>query len=585
MEDKTPLSTNASSTSAAAADTLRELQARAQAALTAQRDRMGQLESQLIEQLDTLSETLAEQIGERSDESEHAQHTGAELQRLRQEFNEAQAAWNDERARLTAEATDCDEQFEARQTDLDAQAAELEARDARLDALAAELDARAAALDKQHDELVARQKTLDERHTGLNTQQRENGTRQQELGNREKQLAAAEEQLEKDRAAMAKREASWQEQRAALERDRDGLMEQLSALNGERQQSQDDSSQRVTALKQEMAELQQELARQESAWAEERTALVNERVELETNRNELAAALEANEAVASGSQEELAQKFDLALEDVQRLRGRVAELEQELASRPGADQKQSVELVHLRSERDALAERVAELEQQPAAAGDADAAQDLVDLQRRFELAVEDVRDLKKQNAELESQIADAKSRGSTVVAPAASSGSWEALKQQMLANLEGEGDSGDDERQEERAKIEDTIRITDEVVASKDQEIAALKSELLDSDNEAEDEAIRELVDSDDIIRQHRERIANTEAEMNEKLRTAELQLSMERAKIAREQVELADLRAELDALRAAGDYGHGGGGGDAHAPKRRWLSKLGLTGDDEGK
>src|SRR2546430_4799 len=66
----------------------------------------------------------------------------------------------------------------------------------------------------------------------------------------------------------------------------------------------------------------------------------------------------------------------------------------------------SAELVALRAERDALAARVKELEQRPVSQIDPNAEQQVADLQRRFELAVEDVRELKTINAKLETQLA-----------------------------------------------------------------------------------------------------------------------------------------------------------------------------------
>jgi hypothetical protein len=150
-----------------------------------------------------------------------------------------------------------------------------------------------------------------------------------------------------------------------------------------------------------------------------------------------------------------------------------------------------------------------------------------------------------------------------------------------MLANLEDEGDDGNKERKEERATIEGTIRITDDVVAKKDHEIAELKAQLVKVDDDsADEEAVRQLVDADEVIRQHRERIAKLEQETEEKLRAAELELSVERAKIAREQVQLAELRAEINSMRPAQ---HTPGRTVSPAPKRRWLAKLGLTGDEE--
>ncbi|MEX2091558.1 MAG: hypothetical protein WD971_02720, partial [Pirellulales bacterium] len=279
--------------------------------------------------------------------------------------------------------------------------------------------------------------------------------------------------------------------------------------------------------------------------------------------------------------DELQQKFDLALEDMQRFRARVAELEQELASRPAPDDTDSVELVHLRAERDALAERITELEQKSTAPEDSDAAQERADLQRRFELAVEDVRDLKKRNAQLEVQRAA--SPKSAVPESSAGLGSWEATKKQMLADLEGEGGDVDDDRQQERATIENTIRITDDALSHKDREIAELKSRLAEGVSTAQDEdaAVHLLVDADEVIAKHRVRIAQLEKETQDKLRAAELELSVERARITRDTAHLTELKAEIDAQRASGET-HSGPGGAQH-PKRRWLTKLGLSGDED--
>jgi hypothetical protein len=66
----------------------------------------------------------------------------------------------------------------------------------------------------------------------------------------------------------------------------------------------------------------------------------------------------------------------------------------------------------------------------------------------------------------------------------------------------------------------------------------------------------------------------------MEDKLRTTEMQLSLERAKIAREQAQLTELRIELESMR-----GPNGSVGEVaeNAPKRRWLSKLGLGDEDK--
>ncbi len=373
-------------------------------------------------------------------------------------------------------------------------------------------------------------------------------------------------------------------ERAALDVERDEIVQKVNALSTASQVNDSE-------LAAKFASLEQQLNTERIAWDRERANVEEPRRLLAQERDDLSTALDAARselatarasAAAAGERDELQQKFDLALEDMQRLRARVAELEQELVSRPAPDETDSVELVHLRAERDTLAERITELEQKSTAREDADATQEQADLQRRFELAVEDVRDLKKKNAQLEVQLAAA----ATGAVPAAAGGggsSWEAMKKQMLADLEDEGGDVDVGRQQERATIENTIRITDDALSRKDREIAELKSRLAEGLSTAQDDgaAIQQLVDADEVIAAHRVRIAQVEAEIHEKLRAAELELSVARAKITRDTAHLTELKAEIDAQRASGET-HVGPGGVQH-PKRRWLSKLGLSGDEE--
>jgi hypothetical protein len=282
----------------------------------------------------------------------------------------------------------------------------------------------------------------------------------------------------------------------------------------------------------------------------------------------------------------LQQKFELALRDVQDLRERVSELEHDLARRPAADQVDSTELVALRAERDALAQQVEELEQRPPAQMDPDTEQQVSDLQRRFELAVEDVRELKTKNAKLESQLASAGSQ--PAARHDAGAMDWESQKKRMLAALEVTTAEEDDlARQQERVTIEGTIEITDSVVAEKDRLIAKLEAQLQLADTKPVESGdnrsrkIDDLIDGDEVIAQHRQRCQQLERETEDKLRAAELEMSVERAKIARQKVELEELQSNLESQRQLLEAN--GGTLAPGAPKRRWLSKFGIDGKDK--
>ena len=777
MDDKSSPSSNVPP-AARSADALRQIHARARAAITAQHERMERLEAQLTQQLDDIAASLADELSSQEVETGELQSVRAEADGLRRQFAEATAAWELERRQLASDAAIHNRLLDEREAEIDAKEAQVSTGRKELDSRQQVLDERTVQLNAQDRELRRRQEKLDadalraaaelrklseaERvveqlraaGTARETEVESLGRRvekiQAELADRElnwqtqrsamsserdelaaevvlllqtsqladselsAQLTTAQEQLieertawdtERQRLATAEaaqtkqlatwidKGAAWESQRSALENERlaaraerdeltknigtltegsEGLRAQLaaqlldfderlaerqtaweveraalearvSAAETKREQleqhqaahaleraawthersdfeshqsamenrqatltaERDELATNLSKLAEEtqdvrnqltarLANCEQRLASQQEAWAAERTVLEERCDAGEHKCNELSAALAAagNQleaarglSVAASERDELQQKFALALTDVHRLRSRIAELEQELSTRPAADQGDSVELVQLRSERDAMAARITALEEQPAATvSDADTAQEIADLQRRFELAVEDVRDLKRKNSQLEAQLVEAKSRpGPVVPAPPAGGSNWEALKQQMLASLEGEVEDGDEEREQERASIENTIRITDEIVANKDRELAELRAQLAESGvarAAADDESVRELVDNDAVIQKHRERIAQLEKEMEGKLRAAELELSIERAKIAREQVQLADLRSEIDAMR--GTHGSGPGAGIGQ-PKKRWLSKLGLSGDDE--
>ncbi|HEX4413905.1 MAG TPA: hypothetical protein VH107_09785 [Lacipirellulaceae bacterium] len=350
-------------------------------------------------------------------------------------------------------------------------------------------------------------------------------------------------------------------EREAFEVEREELQSKVTDLETRSRDSQDE-------WRNQLLGFEVRLRDQHQSWNEQRAEWTATRTELESDRDQAQ------------------QKFGLALQDVQNLRERVAELEHDLARRPAADEADSTELVALRAERDALSQRVEELEQRPATQLDPDVEQQLSDLQRRFEMAVEDLRELKTKNAQLESQLAAAPTGPACRLDTGAMD--WESQKRRMLASLEETTPEDEDPaRQQERVTIEGTIEITDSVVAEKDRVIAALEAQL-DAAQSAPVESdehhagrINQLLDADEIIAGHRQRHHQLEREMEATLRAAELELSVERAKMARERVELDELKSNLDQQRQL--YEASGGTPQPGAPRRRWMLKLGIDGKDK--
>jgi hypothetical protein len=163
----------------------------------------------------------------------------------------------------------------------------------------------------------------------------------------------------------------------------------------------------------------------------------------------------------------------------------------------------------------------------------------------------------------------------------------WESQKRRLLAALDDGEDSADAPTQRERVTIAGTIEMTDAVVAEKDRRIAELTAELEAArnnpaeSNDARNQQLAELLDADEVIAEHRKRAQQHEREMEEKLRAAELEISVERAKIARQRVELEELRTSLDEQRQLLEST--GGAAAPGAPRRRWLSKLGIDGKEK--
>ncbi|MEO0529946.1 MAG: hypothetical protein AAF266_05130 [Planctomycetota bacterium] len=392
----------------------------------------------------------------------------------------------------------------------------------------------------------------------------------------DEQLAVEREELDRERSKLQAERDAWIAEREEWESVRTQIESELASLEADlkaeterldRDQKEKESKSQAKA-DQRLAEANQALEATEQQLADAQLAIAELTAALEEANTRLVAAAEAEAEHAT-----LQEKFDLALADLQSHREHVAELDQQLAERPEPDGSADAELAALRQERDDLRRQ---LDESADAAIAAPTDADTEELRARFELAVEDVRRLKTENAELREQAASGGGAGS------GEESGWEAQKRRLLASLEDEGESENPQRAEERASIAGTVQITDEVVAEKDRQIQALQSQLdgmASPEVEGDNEATTALLDEDEVIQAERERLAQLEAEWQEKLRSAELELSVERAKITRTQSELAEQQIELETLRAA----LGQAADDVPSDKRRnWMNKLGLGNDD---
>jgi DNA repair exonuclease SbcCD ATPase subunit len=212
------------------------------------------------------------------------------------------------------------------------------------------------------------------------------------------------------------------------------------------------------------------------------------------------------------------------------------------------------------------------------------------ELQQRLEMALADVKDLKARNNELTEELAQVRTSG----AAASSSGAggaldWEARKQQLLAQLESDFDSGDPQQKAAKLTVESAIQRTEEVVSAKNQEIAELQRLLSEQSGNIGGvaigaAAIAEMLDADELIRQERENLRDIQEKLREQLKQAEIDLSVERAKIARERAILEEKQRQYDEQKQSQPSSDDPADKSKKGSNRgRWLQRLGLRDEEK--
>lgn len=210
------------------------------------------------------------------------------------------------------------------------------------------------------------------------------------------------------------------------------------------------------------------------------------------------------------------------------------------------------------------------------------------DYQRRYELALDDLRELKASNAVLQDQLAKARASATSLAKQSRTAGpqlDWEAEKRRILAALESDFDPNDAKQRAERLKIEDVVEATDRAIAEKDDLIQNLQQQLDElgkaGHSEAEKAAVlAKAVDSDTVIQEERKRLKELQDECQAKLARAEIELSLERAKLARERVELEErLRSAETIVSTATALANAAGSAGSPPTRGNWMSRLGLT------
>ena len=234
------------------------------------------------------------------------------------------------------------------------------------------------------------------------------------------------------------------------------------------------------------------------------------------------------------------------------------------------------QLSEMRRERDELIGRLADAQRHVEPVGAAD-SEHYEGLQRRFEVAVHEIRELKAKNADLQQQASRGEGSSRDASAATTTGFNWEQQKLRLMQQLESDFSDRDPKDKPAKLSIESTIRITDQVIAEKDRQIADLKALLQDKTVRSNELIASSVLDNDEQIRKERERLSLLEDEWRGKLRQAEIDISVERAKLARER---SDFEAKSRSFEESS--GDKSGGKPAAKQSGRWLNRLGLK-DDE--
>jgi hypothetical protein len=362
----------------------------------------------------------------------------------------------------------------------------------------------------------------------------------------------------------------------------------------------------AAAQQQELSAAREQLSRkhcdEDGARQRDLAALAAERGRLAQEQAKTAAAQRQAEELLSEARDGLAE----AVKRQNELRSQLAESHKLIAARTAElealKEKQSVnagiasELQELGESKGRLERECESLQRQLAAAMEAAASSKNTDeeaaaLRKRLESAVNELRELKQQNDELLGQNKKLTNRagGAISIAGAPPSGGfdWESQKRALMRQMEEELVNDNPEHARDRLTVEGAIRITDQVVAEKDAEIDELKKLLANQSSSLGEVAIgaaavANLLDQDELVREERENLRRMQDEWREKLREAEVEISIERAKFARDRTELDEQLQAYQKQRAAQPSANATGA-DGKAPRGNWLSRLGLK-DDAG-
>ncbi len=164
----------------------------------------------------------------------------------------------------------------------------------------------------------------------------------------------------------------------------------------------------------------------------------------------------------------------------------------------------------------------------------------------------------------------------------------WETLKQQFLTQMESENDADSGLSDEERRTVAEIIECTNQIVADKDRQIHELETLLHEQSSNVGGvaigaAAIAQIIDQDTLVIEERDTLRRLQGEWRDKMGKAELEISIERAKIARERVALEEKIRQLESEKASMQFSGGKEAGQKGTQKGNWMARLGLLDNNE--
>ncbi len=215
-----------------------------------------------------------------------------------------------------------------------------------------------------------------------------------------------------------------------------------------------------------------------------------------------------------------------------------------------------------------------------------------IDLREQIEVLRTQLLESRHETIELRIQNADLEERRQSQQSEL----SWAERRAQLIEKLEAEG-AGFPNDSNESTRLRDLIESSqaeiekrDRIIEERDREIDELQMLLTRQSTTTNGlavgaAAIAQVLDSDEFIREERSRVEQLKCELEEKLRAAEIEISMERAKLARERLEneMASAQAttrqnEADEDMRAMEQQAVPTDGSPPVKRRRWLNRLGL-------